>query len=77
MRHLTNVKLKAFLYISVAAASSLVMLLQHQHFLSCFGHCGSSRQSTNTAADDDDIQVLWDFVNTETCTETELASLLT
>lgn len=64
---LTNIKLKAFLYVGVAAASCLVMLFQHQHSLPCLGECGSSCQPTDTAPDDDDIQVLGHFVKAETC----------
>lgn len=67
---LTNIKLEAFLYEGVAAASSLVMLLQHQDFLPRLGQRGSSCQTTDTAPDDDDIQVRGHFVEAETCQST-------
>lgn len=69
-RFLTNIKLKALLYVSVAAASSLVMLFQDQNLLSCFSKCGCGWQSTNATSDHDHIQVLGHFVDTETWTAT-------
>lgn len=67
---LTNIKLEAFLYVGVAAASRLVMLFQHQDSLPCFGQRGSGRQPANTATDDNDIQIPRHLVKTETWTET-------
>lgn len=66
---LTNIKLKALLYVGVAAASCLVVLFQHQDFLPGFGQRGSSCQPTDTTPDDDDIQILRHLVKTETWTE--------
>lgn len=67
-----NIKLEAFLYEGVAAASCLVMLLQHQNSLPCLGQRGASCQPADTAPDDDDIQVRGHFVEAETCqTNTE------
>lgn len=72
---LTNVKLKAFLYVGVAAASCLVMLFQHQDSLPCFGQRGSHCQPPNTTTDNNGIQVLRHFVKTETCTETYITDI--
>lgn len=66
---LTNIKLKAFLYVCVAAASGLVVLFQHQDFLPRFGKCGSSGEPTDTASNDNDIQVLGHFFEAETWTD--------
>ena len=72
---LTDIELKAFLYVGVAAAPGLVVLLQHQDFLPCFGQRGSGRQSTDPTADHDDVQILRNLVEAETWTGTHRAGL--
>lgn len=72
---LTDIKLKAFLYVGVAAASRLVMLFQHQDSLPRFGQRCSSCQPTDAAPDDNDIQVLGHFVKAETWAETHRADI--
>lgn len=68
---LTDIKLEAFLYVGVAAASCLVVLFQHQDPLPRFGECGSNCQPTDPAPDDNDVQVLGHFVKAETWKEAE------
>lgn len=63
---LTDIKLKALLSERVAAASSPVMLLQNQDFLSNFGQQHREPESTNPTADDDGVQVLRYFTGQET-----------
>lgn len=64
---LTNIELEAFLDVGVAAASRLVMLLQHQDFLSCFGERGRGRQPADAAANYDHVQVLGHLIEAEAC----------
>lgn len=64
---LTDVELKAFIYVGVAAAPGLVVLLQHQDSLPRFGHSGCRRQAPEAAADDDDVQVLRHLVQSKPC----------
>lgn len=63
---LTDIKLKAFLDVGVAASSGLVVLLQHQDLLPGLGQRGGGRQPADAAPDDDDVQVLGHFVEAET-----------
>lgn len=62
---LTRVKLEAFLYIRVAAAPSLVVLLQHQHPLAQFGQRSCRRHATDATPDHDGIQVLGNLFSPE------------
>lgn len=45
------------------------MLLQDQNFLSHFGQQHGEAQTSHPAADDDGIQVLWNFAGHKTCRE--------
>lgn len=79
---LTHVELEALLNVGVAAASSLVVLLQNQDLFAGFGQRGCGRQATDATADHDDIQVLGDFIGAESCTRenmdtSELCSCVT
>lgn len=65
---LTNIKLKAFVDVGVAAASRLAVLLQHQHFLPGLGERGRGRQPADAAADHDHVQVLGHLIEPEACT---------
>lgn len=64
---LTNIKLKAFVDVGVAAASRLLVLLQHQDFLPGLGERGRRRQPADAAADNDHIQVLGHLIRAEAC----------
>lgn len=63
---LTNIKLEALLSERVATSTGPIVLLQDQDFLSNFGQQHSKSKATNTAANDDSIQVLRYFTGQET-----------
>lgn len=64
---LTHVKLIAPLLEGVAAAPSLVVLLQHQHTFAHLGQDARSCQPPNATADDNSIQILRHACSTEPC----------
>lgn len=57
----TGVELEALLAERMAAAPQLAVLLQHQHPPAHLGQQHGHRQPPDAAADDDGIELLWDF----------------
>lgn len=64
---LTNIELEAFLDVGVAAASRLLVLLQHQDFLPRLGQRGRDRQPADAAANYDHVQVVGHLIEAEAC----------
>lgn len=64
---LTDIKLKAFVDVGVAAASRLLVLLQYQDFLPGLGERGPRREPADTAANNYHIQVLGHLIRAEAC----------
>ena len=72
---LTDVKLKAFLQVGVAAAPRLVVLLQQQDLTTHLGQRGGHRQAPDTTADHDHVQVLRDLVHAETWSQRQTGTV--
>lgn len=63
---LTHVELKALVLKGVRAASGLIVLLQNQHPLACFGQERRRRQAPHATADHHRVQSVRDAVHAET-----------
>lgn len=66
---LTHVKLKALVVKGVCAASGLIVLLQNDDPLACFGQERRRRQASHATADHHRVQGGRDTIHTEACRE--------